>query len=574
MTSKLTVPYKVWVLLSVSLKFKLLAAIPLSILSGVLDTLVIATGYFFVSSILSVETFAFQAPPALGWLSLTVEELDARFLGQALLVAFLFATLMRLFITYFLISVTNLVGAHLGSHLFRLIISNEFAFFVRTGPSLLINALTFRVGAAVNTVFAAVTIVSNAIMAMIIYFTVATAAPVVMAVISVTTLLFFGSFYFLVNGIATRNAQYIGDANGVIIRKIKEMHNAMPEIRLYAVADKFSDDFSLVLKQFFRLATQNTFVSVSPKIVIEAVFVMLAIGMVLVFGHEQGQPSNFLSILAFGLLALQRVGPLFQNIYKGVLDYRINAVVCSQLLDFVEDAASFRQVTPLDTLEDISEPIESFAAREVSFCYSDAKTTALSKVTFDLPGKGLVLIYGASGAGKTTLLNLVLGFLKPSHGSFMLNGKATDLTQRAWQRRLAVTRQNTTIIFGDITENIVFRRASNEANLSMAAQVAGVTDFVKTGARGTVRASAEDGSSFSGGEIQRIGIARGLYGESDVFVVDEPTSSLDVHRSAQVMELLTEISKTKLVIVCSHDQVKWQAFDHKLHVIGGTVITG
>jgi ATP-binding cassette subfamily C protein len=166
----------------------------------------------------------------------------------------------------------------------------------------------------------------------------------------------------------------------------------------------------------------------------------------------------------------------------------------------------------------------------------------------DTPGE-FVAIVGPSGAGKSTVLRLLLGFERPETGTISYDGQSlSDLDARAVRRQLGVVIQNARILAGSIFQNIV-----GAANLTLddaweAARIAGIAEDIERMPMGMHTFISDAGAGFSGGQRQRLLIARAVVARPRVLLFDEATSALDNRTQAAVSAALDELQATRIVI--------------------------
>jgi ABC-type multidrug transport system fused ATPase/permease subunit len=163
-------------------------------------------------------------------------------------------------------------------------------------------------------------------------------------------------------------------------------------------------------------------------------------------------------------------------------------------------------------------------------------------------------VVGPSGSGKSTLAQLLLRLREPTSGEVDVDGvDARSFTESSWRRHVALVPQQAHLLHGTVAENIAFLRPwVDDAAIERAARDAGIHDEIlalPAGYQTSVGASTRD---LSGGQVQRISIARALAGSPSVLVLDEPTSALDVHSEAIVQDTMESLRHRMLVVIVAH----------------------
>lgn len=197
--------------------------------------------------------------------------------------------------------------------------------------------------------------------------------------------------------------------------------------------------------------------------------------------------------------------------------------------------------------------VGEFEFRNVSFTYPESHQGLLS-LSFHIPSGTRVGIVGATGAGKTTLLNLLMRFYDPSEGAVLLDGidirkyRIADL-----RRQFGVVLQDPVLFAASIAENVAYGKPdASDAEILAAAEAAASHDFISELPDGYETQVGERGSRLSGGERQRISLARAFLRDSPVLILDEPTSSVDVHTEGAIMEATERLMTGRTTFMIAH----------------------
>lgn len=216
----------------------------------------------------------------------------------------------------------------------------------------------------------------------------------------------------------------------------------------------------------------------------------------------------------------------------------------------------------------------SVVAENVSFTWDEQRGTVIHDVSFTLPAGATLILEGASGAGKSTLLELLLGFVSPSQGSILFDGLDTQsLSPRQISSRISWIGQKPVLFAGTIRENILFARPDAQPEeLDQAVSAAAIDQYLSSLPDGLETRIGEGGFGLSGGQAQRIAIARAYLKDAPLLLLDEPTSHLDPKTEAEILVSLKDLAKGRTVILCSHSAQARQFQGRRLILDAGRAI--
>ena len=208
----------------------------------------------------------------------------------------------------------------------------------------------------------------------------------------------------------------------------------------------------------------------------------------------------------------------------------------------------------------------------VSFSYEPGKPV-LKDVSFTVKQGQVTALVGPSGGGKSTVANLAAGFYDVNGGKIMLGGTdIADVDSVAMMKDFSVVFQNVVLFNNTVMENIrVGRKDATDEDVIAAAKAAHCHEFIEKLPDGYQTVIGENGSTLSGGECQRLSIARALLKDAPVILLDEATASLDVDNETEIQEAILELVKGKTVLIIAH-RMRTVEYSDKIIVIDGGVV--
>lgn len=192
--------------------------------------------------------------------------------------------------------------------------------------------------------------------------------------------------------------------------------------------------------------------------------------------------------------------------------------------------------------------------RDVTFTYPGADSPALENVSFALKPNETVALIGRSGSGKTTVTNLLLRTLEPDLGTILFDGIPEKELALDWIRhQIALVPQDPFLFYGTIADNLrVAKEDATEAELIAATQAAELYDYIKSTPDGFNTRVGDQGMALSGGQAQRLAIARAFLKDAPIVVLDEPTSQIDVETETLLNRALARLTANKTVLLIAH----------------------
>jgi len=268
-------------------------------------------------------------------------------------------------------------------------------------------------------------------------------------------------------------------------------------------------------------------------------------------GHVQAGIGNLTlgSLLVVNYYVTQLYGPL-RNVGQSILDIQMSLTGVERyraVLDEKPDVPELSNAIPLARARG------NIAFRNVSFAYTKDHPV-LHDITFELPSGNRLGVVGPTGSGKTTLSTLLLRLFDPTEGVITLDDlDLKDYKLADLRNQYAVVHQETVLFSTSVAENIRFAKPSATMDEVIAAATAAkAQDFITNLPNGYDTLVGERGMKLSGGERQRISLARAFLKDAPILILDEPTSSLDVHTESAILDTIQELMKGRTTMMIAH----------------------
>lgn len=338
----------------------------------------------------------------------------------------------------------------------------------------------------------------------------------------------------------------------------------LPTLKLFGQAQcelehitQVADDFRGTTMKVLRIAfLSSTVLEFFSALGIAAVATYVGLGLLGKINFGPAQHINLQQALFVLLIAPEFFTPLRQ---LGIFYHdRAAALGAADLILKVLDA-------PILTWHEKSDiKTQSFFCLELqNVSKKYAERTVLNALNLQISAGEKIALVGESGAGKTTLLKLLLGFEQADEGRVLIQGR--NINPDDAMATMAWIGQNSTIFYGTISDNISLSNpAYSTDDIQIAAKAAGVTEFSDAFETGLETLIGERGYGLSGGQIQRIGLARAFLKNAPIIVLDEPTAHLDEQNKIILLAVIAELFKDKTVIIASHDAVVIERMTRKI----------
>ena len=305
------------------------------------------------------------------------------------------------------------------------------------------------------------------------------------------------------------------------------------------------------------------------------------VGLMALVSSVSGDATEVAAYLTLFVVSAGRMIPSLLRIQYYLATFqrsKEHTVKIFEILDTTPLNEESIMVDQIESLEfETTEFLPVIRVKGVSFYYDlDAHNPNIENISLEIPAGQTIAIVGPSGAGKSTLVDLLLGYQQPTSGQVLISGLNPRAAFQKWPGRVAYVPQKVTIYEGSLFSNVALGSDEGlnqeERNLvSQLLQQVGLGDFLSTLNSGLDTKLSEFGSSLSGGQAQRIGIARALFTNPKIIVFDESTSSLDSASEEGIMKFLMSLKGDKTMIFIAHRLSTIRTADRILYLDKGVI---
>lgn len=309
----------------------------------------------------------------------------------------------------------------------------------------------------------------------------------------------------------------------------------------------------------FQLANVNAERMFMPNISKYVIELTIVVGLLFVAALQfrLHDASHAISVLSVFMAASTRIAPAILRLQQGALSIKSNSGLAAPTLDLLDSLVGTQQELLDSTFKDV-EHIGfrgDIILKNVSITYSGKIIPAVNKVTLEIQPGSVVAFVGSSGAGKSTIVDLILGILDPDDGQVLIQGmKPLDAISR-WPGAIAYVPQDVVITNGTVRQNVTLGFSDDEISESQiwkALEIAQLDEYVRTLPDGLETSVGDRGARMSGGQRQRLGIARALCTKPKLLILDEATSALDGATEAEISRAVQELRGSVTIIMIAH----------------------
>jgi ABC-type multidrug transport system fused ATPase/permease subunit len=377
---------------------------------------------------------------------------------------------------------------------------------------------------------------------------------------AIGTVLTFGLIGAILYRLLNVRAKSLGSKNTQLTiasnEKILEVLTSYRESVVHNRRDYYAQEIGSMRFRLGNVLAENAFIPYIGKYVIESSLVFGALLLSAIQFLLQ-DAAHAVATLTIFMAAGSRIAPAALRLQQGALAIKGSLASVKPTLDLMKSLDTVKLSAPSDIAPDVEHLgfIPSIDMNNVYFKYPNAVESALDGQSYKITPGTSVAIVGSTGAGKTTAVDVLLGLLEPDRGSVLISGFKPEEAIIKWPGAISYVPQDVVISNGTIRENVGLGFNSEQVNEELvwnAIRAAQLDNYVETLPLGLDTQVGERGTRMSGGQRQRLGIARALFTRPKLLVLDEATSALDGETEAAISQAIQQLRGSVTVIMIAH----------------------
>jgi ATP-binding cassette, subfamily B, bacterial PglK len=542
-----------WGELENSKKIKFYGLFFLTIVTGMVEMISLGAVVPFMGVLLEPETVYYH--PNLQFLVNYFQISSPEELIKPMTIIFgimiIISSVVRVFHLKYLTVLTFNSGSDMSTDVYKKTLYRDYDYHIKNNSSEIIGGITSKVQSVILGVMFQVLSLLGSVF--ILSFLLATLLWINW-VITTISIIIFALAYFIISLTVKRrlnvNSMIISKGQTEIVKAANEGLGGIREILIDGSQKVYYRKYEKIDRKLRTAQGVNLYIGSMPRFIVESIGMLLIVILSYYLTLQEGGLVASFPILAALALGAQRILPLVQASYSSIVSIVGNKDTLSDVLKLINvKVDNIQEVTHLSF-----ENLIQF--RDVSYRYNADEKKILNSINLDIKKGEIIGLIGETGCGKSTMLDILMGLLTPTSGSLAVdNVKIEKANIGSWQSNIAHVPQHIFLIDDSIINNIALGVSEGEIDfkrVELAAKRAQIYNDVMILPNGFDTNVGERGVRLSGGQLQRIGIARALYKDASLLILDEATSALDIETEKRLINAIHSMSKNTTVIMIAH----------------------
>ena len=465
---------------------------------------------------------------------------------------FILSNLLSIYVSKITIFFCQKVNIDFSNNIFKSFLSKEYSYHLENNSSELISKITQEIGRVIVNILNPLLQLNSKIISVIFILIGLSFLTGIKSILFILVIILFAYyiFFLLYKKQLKKNSELISKNLYLRQKSIKENLENIKETKLFQAENFFLDMFSESNSLIAKSIAKNQILSILPKFLIEIIGIIFFM-LFIFYKLNTGQNLNeILPLLSVYLVAGYKMLPAIQSIATSYATIRGNITAIEKV---ESDLDSFDN----NNEEELNYNHFNFNQINVlNLKFSYKKKLILDDVSLNLKKNQITAIVGKTGEGKTTLINLIAGLLEPSNGTIKFDDNVlSNSDKKKIITKIGYVSQKVSLIEDTISNNItlgVKEKDIDKDKINYIAKITLIDEFTSQLKNKFETTVGENGILLSGGQVQRIGLARALYKEPALLIIDEGTSGLDANTEKKIFQNLQNIKKNICILMITH----------------------
>tara|TARA_E500000178_G_scaffold350971_1_gene411030 strand:+ start:125 stop:1822 length:1698 start_codon:yes stop_codon:yes gene_type:complete len=392
------------------------------------------------------------------------------------------------------------------------------------------------------------------------------------ALISLSVLFFFGMlFFYLTNKKIKEWGKIRQQFAGEVIKDMQQSFFGIREIIIFGAQKFFLGNYSKNNIKFSKATRNRDTLNQLPKGILEFIGVSTFIILIFYLLKIQKDISEIIVIIGVFAAAITKLLPSVTSIISNVQLIKFNAPV----IDVIYSELNLKSENNILSNDNEIFFNSKIKLKNLSFKYPTTNSFVLNNLNFEIQKRDKISITGETGSGKTTLINLLTGLIQPTSGNVVIDEVLLNKDNvRFWMKKISYVPQNIYLSDESIVKNITFgeNKKIDTKKIDRILKIVDLYDFVNSLPDKHNTNVGEKGAKISGGQSQRLGLARALYRDFDLIILDEATNSLDSETENKILDKFYDYCKEKTVISITHNKENIKHSNKLINIHNGKII--
>ena len=337
-----------------------------------------------------------------------------------------------------------------------------------------------------------------------------------------------------------------------VLKQIQQGLQGIKDIKILGRESFFVDQYGKSKKEYYSKLFKSEFIKSLPKLWLEFLILFTLVGITLILIYQNADLNKIFFSLGVLAAAAFRILPSINKIINCLQSLKNNSTSIENLQNELNRKILTYKRSDLKKFNFKNQFLE---IKNLNYKYSGSEVTTLKNIDLKIKKGEAVGIIGESGAGKSTLLDIILGLLPATEGEVSIFGNNLTEAINSWQNEIGYVSQNIYLMDDTIKKNIalgVEEEKINEDKVYDVINLSQLNSFIHKEGNNIESIVGERGQRISGGEKQRIGIARALYNNPSLLVLDEATSALDLKTEKEITNIIQSLKGKTTILIVSH----------------------